>query len=100
MGTSIFEVNALLGGPAQATAAPPQTTTTPAAPTVQHPTKIDPSVDTVKLSEGARVRESHTPPPPRRILPLPPLKNIFRPPQSFLHVVANVFVSDHIFKFG
>jgi len=60
MGTSIFEVNALLGGPAQATAAPPQTTTTPATPTVQHPTKIDPTVDTVKLSEGAQVRSLKT----------------------------------------
>ena len=55
MGT-IFEVNALLGGPGQATVAQPQTTTAAATPTVQQPTQTDPTTDTVQISEGAQVR--------------------------------------------
>ena len=55
MGT-IFEVNALLGGPGQAAVAQPQTTTTAATPTVQQPTQTDPTTDTVQISEGAQVR--------------------------------------------
>jgi len=54
MGTSIFEVNALLAG--QAAAAQPQTATTAATPTVQQPPKSGPTTDTVQISEGAQVR--------------------------------------------
>jgi hypothetical protein len=56
MATSIFEVNAVLGGAGQAPAAQPQTTTTAATPTVQQPTKTDRTPDTVQISEGAQVR--------------------------------------------
>ncbi|HXM21735.1 MAG TPA: hypothetical protein VN948_10775 [Terriglobales bacterium] len=44
-----------LAAAAQATAPQPQTTTTPAA-SVQQPTKIEPTVDTVKLPVSAEVR--------------------------------------------
>jgi hypothetical protein len=43
------------GAAAQATAAQPQTTTTPTA-SVQQPTKIEPTGDTVSFSEGAQIR--------------------------------------------
>jgi hypothetical protein len=36
----------------------------------------------------------------RRGLILHSLKSIFCPPQSFLHVLANVFASNYVFKFG
>ena len=37
---------------------------------------------------------------PAAALVLHSLKNVFRPSQCFLHVVANVFASDHVFEFG
>jgi hypothetical protein len=43
------------GAAAQATAAPPQTTTTATA-SVKQPTKIEPTGDTVRISPGAQVR--------------------------------------------
>jgi hypothetical protein len=43
------------GAAAQATAAQPQTTTTPTA-SVRQPTKIEPTGDTVRISPGAQVR--------------------------------------------
>jgi hypothetical protein len=55
MATSIFQVNAVLGG-AGASAAQPQTTTTPATATVQQPTQTDRATDSVQISEGAQVR--------------------------------------------
>ena len=33
-------------------------------------------------------------------LTLQPFKNVFRPAQSVLHVVANILATDHIFEFG